>query len=143
MANSIYTVSFEIALAPAGIWISQFDIFSAGRMMKIKNINLQRILFNTTAGTVIPEAQNTDIFSDLRVGLIPVKIGKTFIRIAGAAFNDTGSYFRISKVGENHFDSFFISERLPFEMVYENRGLNDIAVNVSLLVEVEENIKYD
>lgn len=144
MANKVYVANWgSPVLLPLDLAACNFRIFSPGRTMKVKSIQVQQNIFDVTANLFIPQEQNTVLYFLLTIGNAPQKIGSTFENIGGTPLVDNGISFRMLRAGPLYFDSFFVSETLLLSMQLSNQSvLNSIQSNMSFMVEVEENISY-
>jgi len=143
MANKVYTAYWQSNIIAGGTMSSTERIFSQGRTMKIKSITADHLTVQTAAPVpVYPEVSETQFFY-LSVGNNVNPIGSIMQNLAGTPHINTGQYFWMTRSKQLLFDSFFVSEQLVFELFMSNRAAINITHYFSLIVEVEENIKYD
>lgn len=146
MADKIYTFCENVTIN-AGLNVQyDFHIAANNRELKIRSITLDQYLINNTSGKRVPIEQNTELLFRLEVGsnVTGQNISTPFTQTAGPSFVYKGNCFFITKPGQWVFDSFIVTNILPFRMILTNTAA---AINfynaISLLIEVEEKIIWN
>jgi len=143
MANSIYTENIFRVLAAGNTFQYNCEIFSPGRTMKIKSIAIDIQIHNATFVQNIPWEQNIYFTYYCTLGNANNIIGKTLNDLGGDPLQNSGNIFNITRPCQLRFDSFFVSERLAvFFYGLNNHAVNEYHISNSILIEVDEKIKY-
>lgn len=118
-----------------------FMIQSPGRRIKIKSILTDWQLLETVSGKKIIWRDNPDIYMIFVIGdfgLTTPQITKPFVRTGGAPFLFNGNVIWITEPKQVFFDSFYISNQIPFSFqVYNFSGIN-LDSFISCVIETEE-----
>lgn len=139
--NRIYSFVDNSGYPPGASLALDFAINSNNRELKIKSIMIEIGLVKAVGGKVIPWQQNTDIrcFLSVGQGAGGQQITSSFTFTVGdPTFKGTGLFFM--NPGFYQFDSFFITNSLPFAIQIDNLSADIVQVYYMLSVEVIENI---
>jgi hypothetical protein len=142
MPNRVYTAIYSEVLAPGFNFISTFQILSPGRELRIRSISLDWMITNPITNIKVPVGINTEQYLKLTVGNYLNDIANGFINITNPPdFN--GRAIEIYEPTQLFFDSFFITNSLPFILqIQNNNAANDFINQVTIIVETEENPMY-
>ena len=138
--NSVYCGAIQQNFDTGESLFQNFEIFTAGRTLKIKSISLDIQIFDNITGKVIDFRDIGACLFYLKVGNNQKVIGKTFNNFVPGAEN--GICFYLYQPQKIYYNSFFVSETLNFQINFVNIAANLLTVNISLTVETEENINY-
>jgi len=146
MSNRIYTFCENVQIN-AGLFSNYaFNIPANNRELKIKSITLDWYVHNNTTGKRVPLEQCTDAFMRLEVGsnVTGENFSSQFIQTSGMGFTYKGNCIFLTQPCSLQFDSFVVTNILPFRLFLNNSAAATNFMNYfSLLVEVEEKIIWN
>lgn len=146
MSNRIYTFTETVNIA-AGLFSNYvFNIPANNRELKIKSITIDWYVHNNTTGRRVPLEQLTEAFMRLEVGsnVTGQNFSAQFIQTAGLPFTYNGNCIFLTLPCSLQFDSFIVTNILPFRLFLNNASAATQYLNYfSLLVEVEEKIIWN
>lgn len=146
MADRIYTMCEQVNIAGALTVLYNFSISANNRQLKIRSITLDHYLINNTTGKPVPLEQNTEVQLTMRIGstVTGQNFSNQFIQAGGMPFVYNGNCIFITRPCNLQFNSFVVTNNLPFLLTITNTSAVTQYMNyVSLLVEVEEKIIWN
>lgn len=142
-SKRIYTATFDWTLAAGAGNVSNFEINTPGRELKIKSITLDHYIATFPGLLRVPPEQNTTQRIQLAIGGPGQQVfASVFNNTGGIPANNNGNYYLISKPCQLIFDSFYIRNVLPLTLVLNNNGAAIFVNVISVMVETEEKIIY-
>jgi hypothetical protein len=140
MANRVYSGYWEKTIAAAALFTAAFDIDSANREMKIKNIFWSLNITDSATGKRVDWMTTTDHLYSLYIFANAAAMPFTYV--SGQTFSDNGNYLITWNPGQIFFDSFFIKNNLSAQLNIRNKSAGQVMYDTSVIIETEENIIY-
>lgn len=122
-----------------------FELLSPGRRIQIKSILLDWQCLDPATGNKIIWRDNPGVYMIFVIGdfgLTASQLTKPFRRTGGAPFLFNGNVIWITEPKQVFFDSFYISNVIPFSFQVCNNTANPLTNAVTVVIETNEQAVY-